>query len=307
MPTMLTSSRVVRCARLLRSVVRIDVERQWRDEGARDTRHLLQMRYGISLWEASRWLRAAHALEQLPAIARAFERGRLGLDKVLELCRSADASTDADLARWSASVSFGAVRRRADAEVRRTREEVVEIERARFLRTWYSDEGRRWGIEGELPAVDGAIVERAIELLAASIPAMPDEDDVAFADARRADALVALASARIADDPDPDRATIVIHAPDDAISGASVEGGPPVPRDTVERLLCTSRSQTVVEDPRADVIAMTRTARLAPAWLLRQVRYRDAGCTFAGCGARRFTEAHHVTFWRTAAARRSTT
>jgi uncharacterized protein DUF222 len=122
---------------------------------------------------------------------------------------------------------------------------------------------------------------------------------------------VAMASARIADDPDPDRATIVIHAPAGAlhrrgdvdgavgaVSGATVEGGPPVPRDTVERLLCTSRLQLVAEDERANVIAMTRSARLSPAWLLRQVRYRDGGCTFPGCGARRFTEAHHVTFWR---------
>ena len=30
----------------------------------------------------------------------------------------------------------------------------------------------------------------------------------------------------------------------------------------------------------------------------RQVRYRDRECRFPGCGARRFTEAHHITFWR---------
>jgi len=32
--------------------------------------------------------------------------------------------------------------------------------------------------------------------------------------------------------------------------------------------------------------------------MLRQVRYRDLGCTFPGCGARRFTEAHHIQHWR---------
>jgi hypothetical protein len=41
---------------------------------------------------------------------------------------------------------------------------------------------------------------------------MPDEDAVASADARRAGALVAMCSARIAADADPDRATVVIHA-----------------------------------------------------------------------------------------------
>ena len=27
------------------------------------------------------------------------------------------------------------------------------------------------------------------------------------------------------------------------------------------------------------------------------VRYRDRECRFPGCGARRFTQAHHLTFW----------
>jgi len=36
---------------------------------------------------------------------------------------------------------------------------------------------------------------------------------------------------------------------------------------------------------------------MPPAWMVRQVRYRDRGCVFPGCGATRFTEAHHVVWW----------
>jgi hypothetical protein len=32
--------------------------------------------------------------------------------------------------------------------------------------------------------------------------------------------------------------------------------------------------------------------------MIRQVRYRDRECRFPGCGARRFTEAHHIVWWR---------
>jgi hypothetical protein len=32
--------------------------------------------------------------------------------------------------------------------------------------------------------------------------------------------------------------------------------------------------------------------------MVRQVRYRDRECRFPGCGAKRFTEAHHLVFWR---------
>jgi hypothetical protein len=32
--------------------------------------------------------------------------------------------------------------------------------------------------------------------------------------------------------------------------------------------------------------------------MLRQVRYRDQGCTFPSCGTHRFAEAHHIVWWR---------
>jgi hypothetical protein len=66
----------------------------------------------------------------------------------------------------------------------------------------------------------------------------------------------------------------------------------------VERLLCTASVQTVVEDDRGNVVQLGERSRLAPAWMERQVRYRDRGCMFPGCGARRFTEAHHIRWWR---------
>jgi hypothetical protein len=31
--------------------------------------------------------------------------------------------------------------------------------------------------------------------------------------------------------------------------------------------------------------------------MLRHIRYRDLECRFPGCGARRFTQAHHIVWW----------
>jgi hypothetical protein len=99
-------------------------------------------------------------------------------------------------------VSCGAIRHRADLLHRRI-EEAREAERSRSLRWWYFEDDARFGLEAELPAADGAVVARALERLAERLPVMPGEEDASFAGAGRGDALVALCSARIANDPDP--------------------------------------------------------------------------------------------------------
>jgi hypothetical protein len=114
--------------------------------------------------------------------------------------------------------------------------------------------------------------------------------------------LVALCSARVGSDPDPDRATVVVHARLEGLvngsGGAELEGGPVIHPETVKRLLCNARVQTVIEDERGDVVGMGRLTREPSPAMVRQIRHRDRECRFPGCGARAFTEAHHVTFWR---------
>ncbi|MGZ5353545.1 MAG: DUF222 domain-containing protein [Actinomycetota bacterium] len=298
-----THARACRAEReLLSLIAEADGREAWRDEGARDTAHWLSMRYGISHWKAHRWIVAAHALESLPRLSEAFARGEIGLDKVVELCRFATADTEGRLIGWARGVSCAAVRRRGDLEARVSIREIRDAERGRFLEWWYLDEGRRFGLEAELPAAQGAIVVRALERLAGEIPAMPGEEDEVYASARRADAFVALCSARVRDDADPDRATVIVHATLDGlvrdVGGCEVEGGPVVHPHTVRRLLCNARVQTVLEDRVGNVVGLGRTSREPSAWMVRQVRHRDRECRFPGCGARRFTEAHHVVWWR---------
>lgn len=54
---------------------------------------------------------------------------------------------------------------------------------------------------------------------------MPGEEDPFYASARRADALVLLCSAQLASDPDPDRATVIVHARDSLAAGTTGGGG----------------------------------------------------------------------------------
>src|SRR5205085_8634711 len=130
-----------------------------------------------------------------------------------------------------------------DLGARQSAGDSQDADSARFLSWWYSDEGKRFGLEAEFPAAQGAVVAKALERLAEKLPTMPGEDDPYYALARRADALVALASTQVANDADPDRATVVVHASLDALlsadRGCKVEGGGVVHAQTARRLLCS--------------------------------------------------------------------
>jgi hypothetical protein len=282
-------------------IAEADRDEVWRNSGARDMAHWLSMRYGISDWKARRWIAAAHALEGLRCLSRAFSEGDLGIDKVVELARFATADTESRLIRWAKGVSSGCIRRKGDLAVRPLIEQVQDVERSRFLSWWYSDEGRRFGLEAELPAAQGAVVAKALERLADELPVMPGEESPSSAPARRADALVALCSTRVAGETDSDRATVIVHASLDALvsgdRGCEIEGGGVAHPETARRLLCNARIQGVVEDGAGQPVRLGRMTREPSAWMLRQLRYRDSECTFPGCGERRFTQAHHIVWW----------
>ncbi len=287
---------------LLRTIAELDRQvEDWEVEGARDVEHFLGMRYGLSRWRAERWLGAARALERLPHIARALETGQLGIDKVVELARFATPETERDLLAWARHVSCGAIRHRGDLEARASREEAERVVDGRYLEWRYVDEGRRFRLETEMPAVDGPVVVAALERHATRIPVMPDEADPYFAAARYADAFVALCSGSERPGAGPEPPTVVVHARLssllDGSGGAELQDGPAIPLDAARRLACDARIQVVLEDASGDVVGLGRTAREPSVWMLRQLRYRDRECRFPGCGARRFTQAHHIVWW----------
>jgi hypothetical protein len=286
---------------MLGAIAEMDRRAVWHGSGARDMAHWLAMRQGISQWKARRWIAAAHALEHLSDLARAFSAGELGIDKVVELARFASFESEAGLIRWAMFVSCAAVRRRADLEVRRAIDDVREAERGRFLRWWHLDDGNRLGVEAELPAAQGAIVASALQRVTDTLPVMPGEEDPTYTEARRADALVALCSGRLAEDADPDRATVVVHARLGDLTAtrgsAEVGDGGRIHPEVARRLLCDSRLQTVLEDQQGEPLRLGRLSREPSAAMMRLLRHRDAECRFPGCGARRFTQAHHIVWW----------
>ena len=292
--------------RLLEVIARCDRAEVYRDDGAWDLAHWLPAEIGMNSWTARRVVNAAHALARLPGLSEALETGTLSLDKAVELCRFATPEDEPKLIAWARRVTLSTVRHRADVATRRSREEAVETDRTRALRYWFSDDGRVLGLEGWLPADQGAVVARALDRLAGRLPDIVDQDaePVSFEsslEARRADALVEMAGREIATDQDADRATVVVHADLDVLAGddrgCEIEGGGVIHPETARRLSCDARLQVVLHDASGHAVGIGRNSRTVPPWLARQLRHLDRGCTFPGCGARRFLHAHHIKHW----------
>jgi hypothetical protein len=292
---------------LLEAIVECDRDEIWDDGSARDFPHWLAMELGISSWAARRWINAAHALPGLPRTSAAFEAGSLGLDKVLDLCRFATPHTEKKLITWARRVSPACVRETADVAVRTSTDEAAAKDKERYLHYWWTDDQRVLALQGILPADQGAVVAKALDRLAGRLPdIVQDEDDddeplTGSLDARRADALYAMCSRAIAEDQDPDRATIVVQAELDALiegsTGSKIENGPIVSAETALRLACDARLQTVLRDGTGKIVGIGRASRTVPRWLQRQLRYRDGGCSFPGCESRWFLHAHHIRHW----------
>ena len=287
---------------LLDDLTQLAEAEAWIEDGAYDMAHWTTMQLGISRWKAERWLSAGRALRTLPATADALERGELGIDKVVELARFAEFDDEDALVRWAKGASSGAIRRIGDLRAREgIEEDTATAERERWLEYRYADGGRRFRLDAELPGAAGTVVARALDRLGDQIPAMPDEGSDRLVGARRADALVALCSVQLADDADPDRATVVVHADLDALldgdANALIEDGPVIGGTTLHRLLCDARLQAVVEHPDGTVRQVGRLSREPAPWMFRQLRHRDGTCRFPGCDARRFTQAHHIEWW----------
>jgi hypothetical protein len=237
----------------------------------------------------------------------ALGSGTLSIDKVLELCRYATPETEHRLISWAKRVTPATIRRAADVATAPDREETIESDKSRHLDYWWTDDGRRLWLEGSWPSEQGAVIATALDRMAGRLPDIVDDDedeppsfDTSLA-MRRADALVALASHRIAEDADADRATVVVHVDAETLGsdhgGAEIEGGGVVGAETARRLACDGRIEFALHDCCGRTVGVDRAARSPSAWLVRQLRHRDRGCTFPGCDARWFLHAHHIWHW----------
>lgn len=290
--------------RRMRAIVRCDLKRVYRRDDSFDMAQWLATELGVSQWKANRWLAAGYALDELPLMAAAYERGELSTDKFLELARFATRATEEDLLPWAIRTSPAGIRARANQELRAAEDETRQADKWRSLTWEWDEDSTRLSLWGSLPADQGARFVKGVERLANKLAVTPedDPDPAENVETRRADALVAMASASIANDQSTDRATIVVHTDIEGLlekdRNGILHGGLPLPPQAASMLGCDSRVQTVVHDEHGDILHVGSPTYIVPKWLRRQVEHRDDyRCTFPNCGRRAFTEVHHIVPW----------
>ncbi|HET7481612.1 MAG TPA: DUF222 domain-containing protein [Actinomycetota bacterium] len=286
--------------RLLRMIVECDLRRVWRtDNESEDVASWLVPRLGISRWKARRMVEAAYAIDEMPRAAAALEKGRLSLDQFMELARFPTPAQAESVLAWACNAGPAAIRARADRARREDVEDTRWADRSRNLEWWWQDP-TTFTFWGTLPADQGMRFAAAIDRLADKLASSPVDgpDRESTIDQRRADALVAMAMAQIAEDPDPDRATIVVHVTVGDDGNPVGRNGMPLPKSMGDLLMCGSRVERVIHERGGNIIGIGSPSYVVPRGMRRQIEFRDHNrCTFPGCERTTFVQVHHIVPW----------
>lgn len=265
----------------------------------------LHWRIGIGLSAAREKVRVAHALVDLPAVAKAFEQGRLSYSKVRALTRAADAANEQMLLDFALRATAPQVEERC-RQIRNVHPDSTDEARCAWARRSLSvhrNPARNTiTIHVELPRETGELVAIALDKAAGSAEAEPRPELGGEGwHAQQADALVAMAETYLGGTDEgavharADNYQVVVHVDEAALHGGA--GRSDLPVETVKRLACDSTMSVVTEDAHGDPLNAGRRRRIVPPGLRRALWARDRACTFPGCGNTRFVDAHHVRHW----------
>ncbi|GIU93071.1 MAG: HNH endonuclease [Acidimicrobiia bacterium] len=272
-----------------RLVDRIE-ERHLRPGGHTSVTSLLEAE-GVRRGKASRLVRRARAVSEMPVVCSMYSDGQLNTDQVEELIRMREIVPDQFregeemLARIARNTRRIDTLRRALAYWLQAVAEPEALAQARELqerRRIYCSRSfdGRYRLEGWLDP------EGAETLLRALDGEPPSKDDRRTTAQRRADHLIDMARHHLAcRSPRAARPSVEVHVSLDALLGNQVDlsetdRGEVLVAETVRRLCCDAVVGRVVFGPEGIPVEVGARTRTVPAWLRRAVVARDRGCRF---------------------------
>lgn len=288
-------------SQLLRQLPHYEATQAYLFDGVTDLSTWLQQKLCISRRTARQWLRVACSLQDLPHISAAYEAGSLSWEQVCELVKFATPEDDEQLVERAGVWNLAQLQAAARTRRRVTREETEDAQ-SRLSLSWALKNKERWiTLRADLPEADGAIVTTALERIAKREDPADDGEGLMPFDSRLAAALVEVCSQNLDADFDGDRATLVVHVDAESLRMdrglAEIVDGTTLSIPTALRLGCDAHKEIVIEDDVGAPIGIGRKSRQVPHWLYRQLRHRDRGCRYPGCGRTRWVNAHHIVHW----------
>ncbi len=276
----------------------------WVKWSCRSCAEWLAWRCGLSVSAAREHVRTAHALRGLPSISAAFADGKLSYSKVRALTRAACLHDEDLLLAYALQATAAQVEERCRQIRNVAPESADDAQRAwkrRSLSIWRNAANGTLRITVELPVEEGEIVARAIEraVETGDVATGPELGEQSWY-AQQADALVAVAKDYLRggaseSSSTADHCQVVLHVDDRSLRGGA--GRSDLPLDTIKRLTCDGSLLTIVEDADGTPLDVGRKKRTVSTALKRALWSRDRGCTFPGCGNKRYVDAHHVRHW----------
>ena len=271
-------------------------------DGCRSTAHWLNWRWGTSMGEARAQVEVATALVQRPLVAEAFAAGALSFAKTRAIVTAPSADLDAELVPFARTATTAQVertvrewRKAADRDTPAPERPEPEV----FLRYRHNAEGNLTGTF-ELAPEAGALLLKGLEAGRAELRALVKdgvrEGGAGWAEAN-AHALTLMAESYLAhgvgERGGDDRYRLVVHVAAGA-EGGVLEDGLAMSMEAVRRVACDASVVTILEDPDGCPLEVSRETRTISTRMRRALQARDRGCRFPGCGAKAFTEGHHV-------------
>lgn len=307
--------------RFLSLIAEFDRRGGWSDGATQSCAHWLNWKCGISFCAAREKVRTARALESLPKISEAMQRGEISYSKVREITRVACPATE----EYLLMIAINGTAQHVERLVRyyRHAKESEELTREarqqanRSLGYFYDHDGSLI-IKARLPAQAGALfmkaIDNAVKDLWETEPQAVEADtpagtpNVKFLPTRtkRADALELLAESFLqngaATMSGGDKHQVVVHVDVETLQTGcagrcEIEDGTHIATETARRLACDASVVAIVEDEDGEPLSVGRKTRSIPPALQRALRSRDKGCRFPGCCNTRYVDAHHIQHW----------
>lgn len=282
---------------------RLDVAQVARLDGSRNLAEWVAARADLDQPTARALVRTARTTADRPEHRIPLAEGDASFDRCAATARLAATGASPEAIHRSAGHDIAGVQRLASRHRILTPVEEREAFERRHLMMQSSLDTAMGRIYGEFAGYEWRLIEKAITERADTFPADP-AGERATTPQRRADALAAICQDTLDGATDPRTMSNVpllsvlvdtrTRSADHDLLEATIEGGPRVGINIIERILCTGAVEAIGVADDGTPLAVGRTTRAIPPKLRRFILHRNGGGTVDGYTSRYRRQPHHI-------------